>query len=422
MNVLVIGSGGREYALYWRLKKDGIANNVYVYPGNGGIREEDRIKGRLDDFNLIEEVIRQKRIELVVVGPEAPLVEGFVDRVSRLRVPIFGPHKNGAMLEGSKVYALEFAKKYGVNIPDFWVFDNKDDIYRFVKDKGYPAVLKADGLCAGKGVIIVNNEDELIKALDLYFVSRVFKDAANRVIVEDYIDGYELSVFVVPYDGGYFMFPLSQDHKRVYDGDKGPNTGGMGAYANIPVKDEVMSNIKKMIIEPTLEGIEREGLRYVGVIYFGIMVRGDEPYLLEYNVRFGDPEAQVILPLVDGNFTEFLYNVVRGEDIGDCVKVRDEYSIGVVLASEGYPGEYKKGFPIMVRGLKNHSLIFYAGVEYEDGKLLTNGGRVLTVVNMDKDFYKAKEKVYMDIEYIEFENKYYRKDIGYRMKYFLGGE
>ena len=381
--------------------------------------EEDRIKGELDDFDEIESIIRQKRIELVVVGPELPLVNGFVDRISRLRVPIFGPNKRSAMLEGSKVYALEFANKYKVNIPNFWVFNNKDDIYKFVKENGYPVVLKADGLCAGKGVIIVNNEDELLKALELYFVLNVFKDSANRVLVEDFIDGYELSVFVIPYDGGYFMFPLTQDHKRIYDGDKGPNTGGMGAYAGIPIKNNVLNNIKRMIIEPTLEGLEREGLDYVGVIYFGIMVKDDVPYLLEYNVRFGDPETQVILPLINGNFTEFLYKVAQKENIGKAISIKDEYSIGVVLASSGYPEKYEKGYPIVVKGLKNLSLIFYAGVEYKNDVLLTNGGRVLTVVNIDKDFWKAKKKVYEDIEHIEFENKYFRKDIGYGIKYFL---
>ena len=415
-NIAVIGSGGREYALYWKLKQ--YNHKVYVLPGNGGVSDEDRVNIAVNDFQSIEQFVKEHNINLVVVGPEDPLVSGIADYLSPI-VPVFGPTKDGAKLEGSKIFAKEFMKKYNIPTADFSIAKSKEEALAIVQNKFLPIVLKADGLAAGKGVIIANTIEEIEEALNKYFVDKVFGEAGNRILIEDFIEGDEASIFVITDGRDYIVLPSSQDHKRVYDNDKGPNTGGMGAYSPTPlITKELFNTIEAQIIKPTIQGINKENMNYKGVVYIGLIIKDNQPYVLEYNCRFGDPETQVVLPLIEDDLYNIFLSAAQGQLNSKSLKIKDEFYVGVVMASGGYPGSYKKGYPIEIKDLKNNSLIFYAGVEKKDNQLITAGGRVLMCVNADKDIKIAIDKVYEDIKSIVFTDAHYRTDIAYRaLKY-----
>lgn len=416
MKYLVIGSGGREHSLYWRLSVDGSANEVYVAPGNGGIPGKFRADIKIDDFKGIAKFCAEKKIDVVVVGPEAPLVGGIINYLNNEKIPAFGPTKSAAMLEGSKLFAKSIMNKYNIPTAGFNEFKNKNELIRHIKSlKNFPVVIKLDGLAAGKGVGIPETKEEALN-----FINLNVKDD-TKVFVEDYIEGEEVSVLGI--SDGESIIPLvsAQDHKRIYDGDKGPNTGGMGAYAPAPLLDKKkFDRIRKEILEPTIRGMQNEGIPFKGVLYAGCILNGDTINVLEFNARFGDPETQVILPLLNEKLGDLLEKSINGNLNNFQISFKNQYAVSVVMSSGGYPGDYEKGKEINgLDKLSENILVFHAGTEYKNGKHYTNGGRVLNITAIGEDMLKARKKIYDEIEKIKFDGSFYRKDIGHRaIKYF----
>ena len=416
MKVLVVGGGGREHALVWKLSQSPRVDKIYCAPGNAGISEIAEcvdIKG--DDADGLLDFVKYNWIDLTVVGPEAPLVAGVVDAFIRENRIIFGPDKTGALLEGSKIFAKDFMKKHGIPTAEYKTFSSYAQAEEYVRLKGAPIVVKADGLAAGKGVIVCETVDEAIDALKLIMKDRAFGDAGNRVIVEQCLKGEEASFMILT--DGKTVVPLatSQDHKQIFDGDTGPNTGGMGAYSPAPVVTESLrADIMQKIIDPIMKGLSRERINYRGVIYVGIMVCGGKPYVLEFNVRFGDPEAQPILTRLESDFFDLLKATAEGRLKDMKVTWKNEASVCVVISSKGYPGSYEKGKTIM--GLdsfkgNNNVIVFHGGTSLNDGEVITSGGRVLGVTALGSDIEAAKDEAYNAIERIHFEGMYFRKDI-----------
>ncbi|MBO8131739.1 MAG: phosphoribosylamine--glycine ligase [Candidatus Marinimicrobia bacterium] len=417
MKVLVVGSGGREHSIVWKLSQSPLVEKIYTASGNGGTRiHGENIPIDSDDIDSLVDFAKKNEIDLTVVGPELPLVKGIVDRFSESGLKIFGPTQKAAMLEGSKVFAKIFMKKYDIPTSDFVIVKNKEEALEIIKNKKYPYVIKVDGLAAGKGAFIIFSDEDCNNAISQIWDQKVFDEAANKVIIEEYLDGEEVSVFAVCDGERYVLLPSAQDHKRVYDNDKGPNTGGMGAYSPSPLATEnILKKVEEKIIKPLLKGMIKEGIPYKGVLYCGLMVLDDEPFVLEFNCRFGDPEAQVILPLIESDFAELISKAVDGRFEDLTFNLSDKYAVCVVLASQGYPGSYRKGFKIY--GLKElanikDGYIFHAATRYENGEYLTNGGRVLGVTALDVTLKDAIEKAYKLVEKIHFEGMHYRKDIG----------
>ena len=349
------------------------------------------------------------------MGPEAPLVAGIVDEFENRGLKIFGPSKEAAKLEGSKAFSKEMMKKYGVPTADFEVFDDPEKAKEYIKEKGAPIVVKADGLAAGKGVVVARNVEEALEAIDKIMIEKVFGDAGNRVVVEDCLFGEEASYLVVTDGENFIPLATAQDHKAVFDGDKGPNTGGMGAYSPAPVlSKEMEKEVQERVIKPILRGMKEEGHPFKGILYAGLMITEEGPKVLEFNVRFGDPEAQVILRRLKTDLVDVCQSVIEGNLI-DSLEWIPETAICVVLASKGYPGKYEKGKVII--GIEeaekiDNVVVFHAGTAIKDGKLVTNGGRVLNVTALGKDIVEARENVYKAIEKIHFDGMHYRKDIG----------
>ncbi len=411
MKYLVIGSGGREHAISWRLLNDGSAREVFVAPGNGGIDPEYRIDVKVDDFAGIHTVCVEKNIDMVVVGPEVPLVGGLVDYLSDRGVAAFGPSAKAAMLEGSKLFAKGVMEKFGVPTAGHWDFTGRDQVIPFIEEyETFPMVIKLDGLAAGKGVGIPENREEAIAFIN----ENVDED--TKVFVEEFIHGEEASVLGI--SDGDTVIPLvaAQDHKRIFDGDKGPNTGGMGAYAPAPVAtDERMKFITDHVLKPVVEGMKSEGTPFKGILYAGLMIDGDDIKVLEFNARFGDPETQVILPLLDGKLGDLLSASVNGGLDKVDIKFKDNHAVTVVVSSGGYPGSYEKGK--VISGLDKVSdrvMAFHAGTEISGGNVVTNGGRVLNVTSTGSTLREACENVYGEIDKISFDGAFYRKDIAYR--------
>ncbi|RKY86497.1 phosphoribosylamine--glycine ligase, partial [candidate division KSB1 bacterium] len=351
-----------------------------------------------------------------IVGPEAPLVEGIEDLFSRNGLKLFGPSKKAAEIEGSKVFADMLTKKYNIPAPEFEVFNDREKLIDYLKSKTPPFVVKADGLAGGKGVIICNSIEEGIEAADLMFVKRKFGKAGDRVLVEEFLDGEETSIFAITDGDDYVLLPSSQDHKRVFDNDEGPNTGGMGAYSPAPlVDDALLEKIKNTIINPTIDAMKKEGRPYRGVLYFGLIIHDGIPKVLEYNCRFGDPEAQVTLPLLKTDLMEVIFAVIEGGLKNLKVENLKKSATCVVLASVGYPDSYEKGKEIF--GLDSfeeteNELIFHAGTIKKNGKFFTNGGRVLGVTYLGDDLESSIDGVYRSVKKIKFDKMHYRKDIG----------
>ncbi len=416
MKYLIVGSGGREHALSWRLLSDGSAKEVYVAPGNGGIREEYRIDLDVSDFEGISSFCTEKGIDSVIVGPEAPLVGGIVDYLEEQKIPVFGPSKRAAMLEGSKLFAKTIMGKYGVPTAGHKEFNSKNELLDYIKEiKYFPIVIKLDGLAAGKGVGIPENRDEAID-----FVNKNVKEDTN-VFVEDFIDGEEASVLGI--SDGDVILPLvaAQDHKRIFDGDKGPNTGGMGAYAPAPVMDEEkLKRVYSEVLKPTIDGMKNEGIPFKGVLYAGLILKGDDIKVLEFNTRFGDPEVQVILPLLNEKLGDIVDKSINGRLKDMDISFMNKCAITVVMSSGGYPGAYEKGKEISgLNNLNDNIIAFHAGTSSKDGKYYTNGGRILNVTATGDTFTSAKDAVYSEIDKISFDGAFYRKDIGHRaLKYF----
>ena len=411
MRFLVIGSGGREHALAWRLMTDGSAREVFVAPGNGGIDDAFRADIEVNDFRGIEKFCSDRKIDMVVVGPEAPLVDGLVDYLAKKNIPAFGPCAGAAMLEGSKLFAKSIMEKYGVPTGSHADFTSKDGLINHVRSlKNYPIVIKLDGLAAGKGVAIPGNLAEAMA-----FIEENVKDGC-RVFVEEFLEGEEASVLGISDGETVLPFVAAQDHKRVFDGDRGPNTGGMGAYAPAPVVTAaLLEKVCAAVLQPTVDGMKKEGAPFKGILYAGLIIKGDAIRVLEYNARFGDPETQVILPLLDGRLGDYFQASVSGGLKGMSLRFRNEHAITVVMASGGYPGNYAKGMEITgLDRMDNDVIVFHAGTKRQGDRLVTAGGRVLNVTAAGKTLIEAREKVYGRIGKIFFDGCFYRRDIAHR--------
>ncbi len=421
MKVLVIGSGGREHAIVWKIKQSPKVDKIYSAPGNGGIaKDAECVNIKSEDIPALLEFARKNKIDLTIVGPEAPLANGIVDEFTRAGLKIFGPVKELAKLESSKVFAKETMKTFGIPTADFEVFDNPKNALNYVLSyKNYPLVVKADGLAAGKGVIICKTKEEAQAAVEDIMVKRIFGSAGDKIIIEECLEGEEVSFLVISDGRNFVDLASSQDHKRILDGDKGPNTGGMGAYSPAPiVNKQLHESIIKDIINPLITGLANRNKFYKGVLYAGIMVTKTGPKVLEFNVRFGDPETQVILTRLETDLFDLCLASIEGNLDKIKLKWKNRPSVCVVLASAGYPGEYKKG--IQIYGLEDdfwknepETYVFHAGTISQPA-VLTNGGRVLNVVSLGEDIKQAIDNAYKAANKIKFEGMQYRKDIGYR--------
>jgi len=412
VNVLVVGSGGREHALSWKLSQSELVDDVYVAPGNGGTSQNIPIS--VDDIDALANFAQEKSC-FTIVGPEAPLANGLVDKFTEKGLAIFGPSKQAAQLESSKIWAKEFMKRNDIPTADFEIFDDAQKAKEFVSTYQKQVVIKADGLAAGKGVIVCDNNDEANDAIDKILVKKEFGDAGSKIIIEERIDGIEAS-YIALCDGQVGIpMATSQDHKRIYDDDKGPNTGGMGAYSPTPVIDNKLGSvIQEQIIAKTISSMAKEGIEFRGFLYAGIMIRDGKPYVLEYNVRMGDPECQPILMRLDSDLYKYLKASSEGK-LNDLAEIswKDESSVCIVLASNGYPNSYPKGDEIT--GLSDtspNSFVFHAGTKNKDGKIISNGGRVLGVTALGDSLNDAINNAYSTAEKIHWENKYQRNDIG----------
>jgi phosphoribosylamine--glycine ligase len=419
MNIMVIGSGGREYAIGRALSQDDAVEKLYFAPGNGAtpaLGENVDIK----EYDALAEFAKAHAVDLTIVGPEAPLTEGIVDVFKAKGLTIFGPSKAAARLEGSKVYMKNFLAKYGIPTARYIETDHIDTAFKFIDTLGTPVVVKADGLCAGKGVIIAPTHDEAKKAASEMLSGKAFGDAGKKVIIEEFLDGYELSMFAICDGEDYILLPAAQDHKRLEDGDRGPNTGGMGAYAPTPlVNDAIYEKVKERIIRPTLDGMQAEGAPFEGVLFIGLMIVDGEPLTLEFNVRFGDPECEILMPLLATPASELFYKAATKQLDALEVRFKDEYAVGVVMASRDYP--YKSSEPaeivvddIVHTELAEHSHIAYAGVSEIDGKLFATGGRVLVCVGTGESIRQARDRAYALCGQVHFAGKKLRTDIAYQ--------
>lgn len=412
VNVLVIGSGGREHALSWKLSQSSKVDKVFSAPGNGGT--ENNIPIDIDDLNALAEFAKKNNC-FTVVGPEAPLAAGIVDKFNQLNLKIFGPSQKAAQLESSKIWAKNFMKRNGIQTAKFEIFDDAKKAEEYVRSLDYNVVVKADGLASGKGVIVCNDADDAIAAINTILVKKTFGNAGNRILVEERIDGIEASYIALC--DGMTAIPMasSQDHKRIFDDDKGPNTGGMGAYSPTPVIDNVLAEkIQNKIINKTIQSMKNEGIVFKGFLYAGVMIRDNEPYVLEYNVRMGDPECQPITMRMDFDLYDYLVASINGT-LSTMPKItwKNQSSVCIVLASEGYPESYPKdevitGFDLVPK----NTMVFHAGTKKQDGKIFSSGGRVLGVTALGDTLKSAISNAYIAAEKISWSHKYYRKDIG----------
>lgn len=419
MNVLVLGSGGREHAFSWKIAQSPLVNNLYIAPGNAGTNAlGENLDIDVSDFEGIKHAILGYAISMVVVGPEDPLVNGirsYFEKDSQLKnLLIIGPSEEGAMLEGSKDYAKRFMLKHHIPTAAYKSFikGQLKEADEFLKSLNPPYVLKADGLAAGKGVLILENIEEARKELSAMLDGK-FGEASSRVVIEEFLSGIEMSAFVLTDGIDYLILPEAKDYKRIGEGDTGLNTGGMGAISPVPFADGAyMQKVEERIIRPTISGLQKEGVDYRGFIFFGLINVKGEPYVIEYNVRMGDPETEVVIPRVKGDIVPALIACARAELSGHQLEVDERSACTVMLVSGGYPESYEKGK--VITGLDEHddSIVFHAGTSRSNGNVLTNGGRVISVTSYGKDFKEALDKSYVVADKIKFEKKYFRKDLG----------
>ena len=418
MNILILGSGGREHALLWKLAQSPEATKLYAVPGNPGMAElAECVAGSIEDNAAVVKLAQEKKIDLVVVGPEVPLTNGVVDALCAAGIKAFGPTKAAAELEGSKSFSKDIMKKYGIPTAKYEVFTDADAARAYIEKEGAPIVIKADGLAAGKGVIVAETKEQALDAVHEIMDDAAFGKAGSRVVIEAFMEGEEASLLA--FTDGKTIRPMvsSQDHKRAYDGDKGPNTGGMGTYAPAPVmtKDMVEQATEK-ILKPMIAAMAKEGRPYQGCLYAGLMITEEGPKVVEFNARFGDPETQVVLPLLKGDLVKIMQACVDGTLDTAAVDWEDGAAVCVVMASGGYPKSYKKGYAI--DGLKKAeslgTFVFHAGTAKKDGKVVTSGGRVLGVTARGGGIKEATEKAYKGVEAIRFTDEFHRKDIAHR--------
>jgi len=417
MNILVIGGGGREHALIWKIKQSPRVEKVYCAPGNGGISNmAECVNIPADDIGKLVNFAKENNIDLTVVGPEAPLVAGIVDEFEKNNLRCFGPRKKAAEIEGSKVFSKYLMKKYGIPTAEYEEFSNPAEAKEYLKCAQYPIVVKADGLAAGKGVIIANNYDEACEAVHEIMESKIFKDAGNKIIIEEFLDGKEVSVLA--FTDGTSIKPMvsSKDHKRIFDNDMGPNTGGMGTISPVSYyTDHMDSFCMEKIFAPTIKAMASEGRIFKGVLYFGLMLTSNGPKVLEYNCRFGDPETQVVLPRLKSDIIEIFEAVIDEKLENVDIEWSEKASCCVIISSGGYPGHYEKGK--IIEGLENipdDVMVFHSGTKLRNGNITTDGGRVLGVTALGDNVEDAAERVYSTIGKIKFDGMHYRKDIGKR--------
>lgn len=413
MKILLIGSGGREHALAWKMANSKQVEHIYVAPGNAGTQLEHKCSNvNLSSNSELLKFAKQNKIDLTVVGPEVPLVNGIVDLFNKNHLRIFGPNKKAAQLEGSKIFSKKFMLKHNIPTAMFKSFTNASSAIKYLKEEcKFPIVIKADGLAAGKGVEICNTLSSSIKCINEFMVKDIFNKAGKKVVIEEFLEGPEASIICITDGNTIYPFVSSKDHKQVFDNNKGPNTGGMGAICPNPyVTKSVLEQFKKSIMIPTLHGLKKDKIDFIGFIFFGIMITKQGPKVLEYNVRMGDPETQSILPLLKNDIVDVFNKTLDRKLKTVKLSWENKSSINVVLCSKGYPKASQKGIEIKYREPKNVK-IFFAGAKLENNKVYTNGGRVLSVVVCDKTLSSASKKVYSAIKNIKFSGMHYRKDI-----------
>lgn len=415
MKVCVIGNGGREHALAWRLSISPSVTKVYAIPGSAAMSDCAELVGiDWQQSDYLINFLKDNQVDLVVVGPEAPLVTGLADELNKAGIPVFGPSKAAAQLEGSKVFAKDLMKKYNIPTAAYGVFHKVDEAKEFIHLTGAPIVVKADGLAAGKGVVVAMTIDEANAAVEDMLSGNRFGEAGSTVVIEEFMEGEEASLLA--FVDGTTVVPMiaSQDHKRIFDGDKGPNTGGMGTYAPAAVlTDALRDEAMKTILEPMVEAMQKEGMPYVGCLYAGLMITSEGPKVVEFNARFGDPETQVVLPLLDSDLGQIMMACAKGTLTADMVKWKDSSAACVILASKGYPETSSKG-DLISGDIKQYdtTIVFHSGTKLIGEKYVTNGGRVLGVVGLGKDLRTALDRAYERIEHIDFDGMQYRTDIG----------
>ncbi len=419
MKILILGSGGREYSIGLAIKNEQEVHELFFQPGNGAT---DNLGTNINikDYNDLAVFAKDNEIELTIVGPEAPLVDGVVDIFKAQGLTIFGPSAAAAQLEGSKVYMKNFLAKYNIPTAAYIESDSIEELYKFTESLSVPVVVKADGLCGGKGVIIAQSHDEAKKAIGEMLSGKSFGDAGKKVIVEEFLDGFELSMFAICDGDDYILLQAAQDHKRIGDGDTGPNTGGMGAYAPTPLVDEELyQKVRDRVIRPTLDGMKKEGAPFEGVLFIGIMVVNGEPITLEFNVRFGDPECEILMPLMTSCVSEMFYKAATNRLKEIKVEFSKQYAVGVVMASANYP--YSSSLPaeivedaVLHENIEKYTHISYAGVMKEDGVLYASGGRILVCVGLGDSIQEARDRAYLRCGQVHFVGKKIRSDIAYQ--------
>ena len=418
MRIVLIGSGGREHALADKIAESKSCSKLYILPGNPGTKQVgENIPIAQSDHIGSSNFCLEQKIDLVVIGPEKPLIDGLTDKLVEKGIKVFGPSLRAARIEGEKSFAKHLMKENNIPTAAFEVFnkENYDDAIIHLNKVSYPVVIKADGIAAGKGVIIAESFEDAKEALKMCFVNSFFGSAGDKVVIEEFMTGQEASIFAVADGSDFILLPVAQDHKRIFDGDKGKNTGGMGAYAPTPfVNEQNIEMISEEIIKPVLKSLNEKGNPYVGCLYCGLMLTSQGPKVVEFNCRFGDPETQVVLPLLDGDFVELLFSAANGKINKEAVKYNGGTSVSVVAASKGYPDKYEIGFEIYVlEKVPNNVRVYHAGTKEVNGKIFTNGGRVLGITSFTEknDLTEAKKIVYDAIAKIHFDGMYYRKDI-----------
>ena len=413
MNVLVVGGGGREHAIIKKIKENKNISKIYALPGNGGMEKDATLVDiKATDIEKITEFAVDNKIDYAIVAPDDPLVLGLVDALSEKGIACFGPNKNAAIIEGSKVFSKNLMKKYNIPTAEYEVFDNPVDALKYLETAPIPTVIKADGLALGKGVIIANTLEEAVNAVKSIMEDKAFGKSGDKIVIEEFLTGPEVSV--LSFTDGKVVIPMisSMDHKRIGDGDVGLNTGGMGTIAPNPYyTKEIAKECMEKIFIPTINAMNSENRTFKGCLYFGLMLTDKGPKVIEYNCRFGDPETQVVLPLLDGDLLEIMKATTFGTLEKQEVKFKNQCAACVIMASKGYPESYQKGFEIII-STEIEDRVYVAGAKLDDGKLKTNGGRVLGVTNVAPTLKEALELSYKDIKKISFDGAYYRKDIG----------
>ncbi len=415
MKVLVIGSGGREHALCRKIASSDLVTRVFCAPGNPGTAEiGQNVPIPPGDLDALLEFALSESIDLTVVGPERPLVQGLSDQFRKQGLIVFGPGVSGAKLEGSKVFAKEFMTRHGIPTASSHTFDNRESASHFLSSAAvrFPVVVKADGLAAGKGVLICETRESAESAIETIMAKRVFGEAGKRVVLEEFLAGQEASIHIITDGNAYAVLPSAKDHKKIFEGEKGPNTGGMGAVSPAPFVDvSMMERIESEIIRPFIQGLREDAIPFRGTVFFGLMLTKTGPFVLEFNVRFGDPESQVVFPRIKSDIVPVLLSTAKG-NLAGTVELRPDVAVTVVAASAGYPGDYRKGIPIRISDdFPESAILFHAGTEKKDGKLLTAGGRVLAVTGIGLDIDKARAVAYRGINSVHFDKMVYRKDI-----------